>query len=124
MHKAVKILITLIAVGLMFLGLIFIMAAYGPDQNFITGLAMVLVGIGLFVFLYLDSRLEARRPTVVQQTYNIKMGGSGEFKEKRISCRACSAPLEDKDLKLIDGGIMYKCPYCGSSGAIEEEPKW
>jgi len=122
MHKAVKVIIAFVALALIALGMVFIIASYGLDQTFMTGMIMVLIAVGLLVFLYMDSRIQASKPTLVSQ--NIQMGGSGEFKQRKMSCKSCSAPIGDKDLKMIEGGIMYTCPYCGSVGAIEEEPKW
>jgi DNA-directed RNA polymerase subunit RPC12/RpoP len=102
------------------LGAIFIIAG-GSDNLLVGG---ILVGIGLLLFLavYMMVRAEARRPTHVTQ--NIQMSGAGEFREKAIQCPGCGGNVADKDIKLIDGGLMLSCPYCGKVSALEEQPKW
>jgi DNA-directed RNA polymerase subunit RPC12/RpoP len=41
-----------------------------------------------------------------------------------MKCKSCGAPIEDKNLTVIQGGVMAKCPYCGAVFALEEAPKW
>lgn len=126
MNKIVGIAIQLtcifFGICLILLGLIFLIS--GTLANLAIGGVMILIAIGLFIFVYVVQRIRSKQATLVNQTVNVTMGGSGEFKEKKIKCPSCSAPVEDKDLKMIDGGIMVKCPYCGSMSALQEEPKW
>jgi DNA-directed RNA polymerase subunit RPC12/RpoP len=123
LHIAIKAIIALAALSLLFLGTIFLIAG-GTTENYATGGAMVLIGFGLFGFLYYDSKLEADRPVELHAEYNVTMGGSGEFQDKRIDCPSCGAPVEAKDVTLMSGGLVIKCPYCGTTSAMEEQPKW
>ncbi len=122
MHVAVKVIIAIFALGLIFLGFIFLIA--GGSENLIIGAVMTLAGFGLFAFLYYDSRIVASQPKLVHQEVNVTMGGSGDFQEQKLNCPSCGAPVEQKDVTLMSGGLVLKCPYCGTTSALEEEPKW
>lgn len=122
MHVAVKVLVAFFALCLIFLGFIFLIA--GGAENVVIGAVMVVAGFGLFGFLYYDSRIEASRPKVIHQDIDVTMEGSGEFQEKRLNCPSCGAPVEEKDVGLMSGGLVIKCPYCKTVSAMEEQPKW
>jgi hypothetical protein len=124
MNKIVRYAIAFVGLFLLLLGLVFLMAYEDGLENVMIGGIMVLLGLGMLVFVYYDSRLEAKRPVVVKQTFNVRMDGSGELQQKPMKCKSCNAPIGEKDVKVIQGGLMYTCPYCGSTGAFEEEPKW
>jgi len=122
MGKLVQGLIVFVGVALLFLGIIFVIA--GGLEDTVIGGIMVTVAIVLFLIVYRMAKIEAAKPTLVSQTFNVKMEGSGEFKEKELKCKSCGAPLGDKNLTVIEGGIMAKCPYCGAIYALQEQPKW
>lgn len=122
MNKAIEAFLVIVGVGLLILGVIFIIA--GTIETIAMGGLMVLVAVVLFLFVYRAMKIEAAKPTLVSQTFNVKMEGSGTFQEKEMKCRSCGAPLADKDLKIIQGGIMATCPYCGAVFAMQEQPKW
>jgi len=122
MNKIAYALVLILAIFMILLGGIFIIA--GSIENIATGAVFVIIAALLIFFAYRSDKLEAARPKVVNQTVNVQMGGSGKFEQKQLTCRSCGAPLEDKDLKVVQGGIMVKCPYCGSIYALEEAPKW
>jgi len=122
MGKLVQGFLVFVAVSMMFLGMVFIIAS-GVESTAI-GAIMVLVAVGLLVLAYRMTKIEAAKPTVVSQTFNVKMDGSGQFNAKETKCKSCGAPITDKDLKVIQGGIMATCPYCGAVFAMQEAPKW
>lgn len=122
MNKLQSGLMTFLAIFLILLGGIFIIA--GGLENVAIGAAMVLVAVGLFFYLYRMEKIEAAKPKLINQTFNVQMNGSGKLEQKQLTCRQCGAPLEDKDLRVVQGGVMVKCPYCGTVYALEEAPKW
>jgi predicted RNA-binding Zn-ribbon protein involved in translation (DUF1610 family) len=71
-----------------------------------------------------QKKIEASKPKLINQTFNVQMSGSGQLEQKQMTCRSCGAPLEDKNLSVVSGGVVVKCPYCGSVYAMEEAPKW
>ena len=121
MHRAFKLTINFVSLCLLFLAVIFLIAG-GETENYITGGVMLLISLGLLGYIYLTNRIEAKRP--IHQEFHVTMGGSGEFKDREIYCKSCGAPVHEKDLTIIKGGIMVKCSYCGKVYAMEEEPKW
>lgn len=122
MSKVVEFLLAFIGIGLLFLGVIFLIA--GSIENIEIGAVMIIIAIVMFIFIYLMERIRASKPTLVSQTFNVKMEGSGKFDDKQLKCKSCGSPITEKDLKIVQGGIMTTCPYCGTVSALEEEPKW
>ena len=104
MNKLLSGLMTFLAIFLILLGGIFIIA--GGLENVAIGAAMVLVAVGLFFYLYRMAKIEAAKPKLINQTFNVQMSGSGKLEQKQLTCRQCGAPLEDKDLRVVQGGVM------------------
>jgi hypothetical protein len=122
MNKLLSGLITFLAIFLILLGGIFVIA--GGIENIVIGAVMILVAAVLLFYIYRVEKIEAAKPKLINQTFNVQMSGSGKLDQKQLTCRQCGAPLEDKDLRVVQGGIMVKCPYCGTVYALEEAPKW
>jgi len=128
MNKALMFILVFVALGLLAFGVLLLMA-YDPGNpefanDLAFGLILILIAVMLFVAVFYINNKEANKLTIVQQNVNVTMAGSGQFQEKKMTCRSCGAPIEQKDVKLISGGLMYTCSYCGTTGAIEEAPKW
>jgi len=122
MNKIVQGLLVFVAVVLLLLGAIFLIA--GGLDNMVVGAVLVLIAFVIFLLVYRTEKIEAAKPQLISQTFNVKVDGSGEFNAKEMKCKSCGAPITDKDLKVIQGGIMATCPYCGAVFAMEEAPKW
>jgi len=122
MNKIVEALLVFVAIALVLLGAVFIMALDVTDM--LIGAVLVVIAAAMFVFIYRLEKIEATKPTLVSQTFNVKMEGSGKLEDKEMKCRTCGAPITDKDLKIVQGGIMVTCSYCGAMYAMEEAPKW
>ena len=121
MNTVLKYALIFVAICLLLLGFIFLIAG-GDAENYITGGVMLGVAFGLLGYIYMDSRLEARRP--IEQQFHVTMAGSGTLKQKEMNCRSCGAPLKEENLTVAKGAVVVKCPYCGTVYSLEEEPKW
>ena len=124
MNKFVLFFMAYFAMGLIFMGLLFLIGSAGLMANILIGVGMLAIGAIIFAVLLWMWKVEATKPTVVQQTFNVQMGASGKLEEKQMKCRSCGAPLESKDLTVVQGGMMVKCPYCNTAYPLEEAPKW
>ena len=122
MNKVLTGAILFLAIFMILLGMIFIIAS--GLENIATGAVFVVIAVILLFFAYRTTKIEAAKPSVINQTFQVKMEGSGDLKEKELRCKSCGAPLTDKNLKVIQGGVMMTCPYCGAVSALEEAPKW
>ena len=122
MNKIVLGVLIVFGLGLLMLGGLFTVTGYTSD--IVIGLVMIMAGFGILFYVYRLEKIEASKPTLVSQTFNVKMDGSGKFEDKQMKCRSCGAPITDKNLKVIQGGIMATCPYCGAVFAMQEAPKW
>ena len=121
MQGALKYGLMFISLFLILLGVVFLIAGRYVE-NYLTGGIMLLVAFGLLGYIYVNARTEAKRP--ITQEFHVTMGGSGEMKERDVSCRSCGGPLKSENISVVKGGLMVKCPYCGKMYALEEEPKW
>ena len=122
MNKLVGALITFVGICLVLLGAIFIIA--WSVENLVTGAVMVLIGAGIMYYVYRVEKIEAAKPRLISQTYNVTLSGSGAMLPKDMVCKSCGAPIADKDITAVQGGLMAKCPYCGVVFALQEAPKW
>lgn len=122
MSKIVTGVVVFVAILLLLLGAVFVIAS--GLENIAIGAILILIALVLFFFVYRTEKIEAAKPTMVSQTFNVKMEGSGKLTEKELKCRSCGATLTDKDLKVVKGAVMATCPYCGTVQAYEEAPKW
>jgi predicted RNA-binding Zn-ribbon protein involved in translation (DUF1610 family) len=120
-NKLMNGLLIFMAIFLILLGGIFIIAG---GENIIIGAVMIVIAGLLLYYVYRSEKIQAAKPQLVNQTFNVEMSGSGKLDQKQLTCRSCGAPLEDKDLKVVQGGVVVKCPYCGTVYALEEAPKW
>ena len=123
MNKIVEGLVLFVAIFLILLGVIFLIAA-GTVQNLVTGAVLVLIAAMLLFFVYRSSKIEAAKPTLVTQNFDVKMEGTGGTQQKELKCRSCGAPLSEKDLKVVQGAVVVTCPYCNTVTTLEESPKW
>jgi len=53
-----------------------------------------------------------------------KLEVPGKIKVQAIKCPNCSASMDMNQIKIVDGVPLAKCPYCGHTFEITEEPKW
>jgi uncharacterized membrane protein len=111
-----------IAQGLVLFVAIFLIAS-GTD-NLITGALLVLIAVLLLFFSYRSQKIEAAKPTLITQNFDVKMEGSGTLDQKELKCRSCGAPLSEKNLKVVEGGVVMVCPYCNTVTSLQESPKW
>jgi hypothetical protein len=122
MNKIIEGVIVFFGICLALLGAIFLIA--GSVENVVIGGVLLLIALVMFYFVYRIEKIDATKPTQIQQTFNVKMDGSGTFDAREMKCKSCGAPITAKDLTVIQGGISAKCSFCGAIFAMEEAPKW
>jgi hypothetical protein len=121
-NRVVQGLVLFVAVFLILLGVIFLIAS--GIENMIIGAVLVLISAMLLLYMYRVQKIEAAKPTLVTQNFDVKMEGSGKLDQKELKCPSCGAPLTDKNLKVVEGGVVMVCPYCGTITSLQESPKW
>jgi magnesium-transporting ATPase (P-type) len=122
MNKIIETVVVFFAICLALLGAIFLIA--GGTESILIGAVLLVIALLGFYFVYRTEKIEATKPTLVSQTFNVKMEGSGQMATKEMKCRSGGAPITEKDLTVIQGGIMAKCSFCGAVFAMEDAPKW
>jgi uncharacterized protein with PIN domain len=53
-----------------------------------------------------------------------KIDLSGDMNLESLRCRNCGGALSSKDISMVEGAPFVKCPYCGTTYQLTEEPKW
>ena len=100
---------------LFFFGIIFALAssvAYTTTRLIIATLLFV-VGFGIAYYI-------TKKPKTIIQ----KLEVSGQMKTVALKCQNCSASINPNQIKIVTGVPYAKCPYCGHTYEITEEPKW
>lgn len=80
--------------------------------------SVILFAVGIAVIAvvwYLN-----RRPKTIVQRLEL----SGQMKATSIRCPNCGGSIEASQIKITQGVPYVKCPYCGITFEVTEEPKW
>lgn len=111
-----RILGYIVAAALLILGLLFAWASSVQETAARLGVALISVAAALAIIYF----LQRSKPTEIVQ----KLEVSGAMKAQEIRCPNCSAVLTMDLAKVVDGIPTIKCPYCGNSFEVTENPKW
>ncbi len=107
-----------------FFAVIFAMAAssvpqYLPQQaqtRLITSAILFIIGIVVVAGVWYMNR---RNTTIVQ-----RLEVSGQMKAATIKCPNCGGNINANQIQINQGVPYAKCPYCGTTFEVTEEPKW
>lgn len=121
--KAITILGGIAVAVLFFFAVIFALASAAEgipvatvQTRLIISVLLFIIGIVVIVGIY----YAARKPKTVIQQLEI----SGQMKGAAIKCPNCSASINADEIKIVSGVPYVKCPYCGTTFEVTEEPKW
>lgn len=101
---------------LWFLAVIFAMASSYDSMRLITSAILFIVGLTVIVGIYYTTR----KPKTVVQHLEL----SGQMKATQIKCPNCGGSVDANQIKINEGVPYVKCPYCGTTFEVAEEPKW
>ncbi len=74
---------------------------------------LFVVGFGIAYYI-------TKKPKTIVQRLEL----SGQMKAVALKCPNCSASVNASEIKIVSGVPYAKCPYCGQTFEIAEEPKW
>ena len=121
--KAIAILGAIAAGVLFFFAVIFALAssyqgltAQTAQTRLITSAFLFIIGVAIIVGIYFVTR----KPKTVIQRLEV----SGQMQGAAIKCPNCSASIDANQIKIVTGVPYVKCPYCGTTFEVTEEPKW
>ena len=116
--KIITVLGAITVVVLFFFGFIFALASsvQATTTRLITGLVLFGLGFAIAYATYLTTR---KPKTVIHQ-----VDVSGEMKVAALKCPNCSASVDVRNIKIIQGVPYATCSYCGTTFEVTEEPKW
>jgi len=121
--KAITILGAIAVAVLLFFAVIFAQAssyegipAQQAQTRLVISLMLFIISIAIIVGIYYTTR---KPKTVIQQ-----LEISGQMKGAPIKCPNCSASINADQIRIVGGVPYVKCPYCGTTFEVTEEPKW
>ena len=121
--KAIAILGGVAVAVLFFFAVIFALASSAQDlpaqtaqTRLITSGILFITGLAIIAGIYYTTR----KPKTVIQRLEV----SGPMKGAAIKCPNCSASIDANQIKIVSGVPYVKCPYCGTTFEVTEEPKW
>ena len=116
--KAITILGAIAVAVLFFFAVIFALAAsvQATTARLATSGILFIIGLAIVVGIYYTTR----KPKTVIQHLEV----SGQMKTAAIKCPNCSASINADQIKIVSGVPYVKCPYCGTTFEVTEEPKW
>ncbi|HUK84538.1 MAG TPA: MJ0042-type zinc finger domain-containing protein [Candidatus Acidoferrum sp.] len=116
--KAVTILGAIAAAILFFFAIVFALAAsvQAASTRLVTGGLLFIIGLAVIIGIYFATR----EPKTVIQRLEV----SGQMQAAAIKCPNCSASIDAKEIQIVSGVPYVKCPYCGTTFEVTEEPKW
>jgi hypothetical protein len=116
--KAITILGGIAAAILFFFSVIFALAAsvVATTSRLAASGILFIIGLAIIVGIYYITR---KPKTVIQQ-----LEISGQMKAAQIKCPNCGGSTNADQIKIVSGVPYVKCPYCGTTFEVTEEPKW
>ena len=116
--KAITILGGIAVAVVFFFAVIFALASSvaATTARLATSGILFIIGLAIIVGIYYTTR----KPKTVIQRLEI----SGQMKGAPIKCPNCSASIDANQIQIISGVPYVKCPYCGTTFEVTEEPKW
>jgi predicted Zn finger-like uncharacterized protein len=101
-----------------FFALIFALAAsvQATSARLATSGILFIIGLAIIVGIYYTTR---KPKTIIQQ-----VEVSGQMKAAQIKCPNCGGSINADQIKIVSGVPYVKCPYCGTTFEVTEEPKW
>ena len=92
------------------------LTAQAAQSRLLTSGILFIVGLVVIVGIYYVTR----KPKTVIQRLEV----SGEMKAAQIKCPNCGGSISPNEIKIVSGVPYVKCPYCGITFEVTEEPKW
>lgn len=116
--KAITILGAIAVTVLFFFAIVSALAAsiQATATRLITSGLLFIIGLAVIMGIYYVTR----KPKTVIQRLEV----SGQMQAAAIKCPNCSASIDANQIKIVSGVPYVKCPYCGTTFEVTEEPKW
>lgn len=105
------------------LSFLFILGSFSPDGSpswLVVGIIGLLIG---FALIFAGVRLAAKAKAA-EASYTLNLDLPGNVQLDTMKCQSCGAPLSPQNIEMVSGAAVVKCPNCGTTYQLTEEPKW
>jgi DNA-directed RNA polymerase subunit RPC12/RpoP len=102
---------------------LFILGAFSPEGSpswIIIGIIGLVIG---FILIFVGTKLSPPQKAG-DQIVNLNVDLPGEVSMETIKCKSCGGPISPDDITMVAGAPVVKCPHCGTTYQLTEEPKW
>ena len=103
----------IVVVILFSFGIIFAIASVYDSTRLIISAIFIIIGFGVAYYI-------TKKPKTIIQRLEV----SGQMKAVTLQCPNCSASVDAKQIKIMEGVPYATCSYCGHTFEVTEEPKW
>jgi len=86
------------------------------QSRILTSVILFIIGLAIIAGIYYVTR----KPKTVIQRLEV----SGPMAAAQIKCPNCGGSITASEIKITQGVPYAKCPYCGTTFEVTEEPKW
>jgi len=122
----VSVILFIVAACFLGFGSLWVLSAFTPGVNAFDRLCVggilvliALAGVAGGILLIVRARA-ATQKVVVEQKIDL----TGDVKARSLTCEKCGATLDENSVSIAGGAVFVKCPYCGATYQIVEQPKW
>lgn len=124
MHIVIRGIIVFFGLGILFLGLVFLIA--GGQDNVQVGAVMVVVSMLLLLMAFFVGKRDAGDALPSNQPYAPVPPSepTGMTAEPGLVCPYCGAPVDKADVKPKEGGLVLNCSNCHQVSQVEEGVRW
>jgi hypothetical protein len=102
---------------------LFILGAFSPEGSpgwIIIGIVGLVIG---FILIFVGTKLSPPQKAG-DQVVNLNVDLPGSVGMDTIKCESCGGPISPDDITMVAGAPVVKCPHCGTTYQLTEEPKW
>ncbi|MCL4430488.1 MAG: hypothetical protein M1167_07020 [Chloroflexi bacterium] len=92
------------------------LTAQAAQSRLLTGVILFIIGLAIVAGIYYVTR----KPKTVIQRLEV----SGRMAAAQIQCPNCGGSINASEIKIVSDVPYVKCPYCGTTFEVTEEPKW
>lgn len=122
--SAGKVIAYVFSAILIFFGVLFIWATFGPQGQLgwlVVGVISIGIGFGLIWFA---GRSKTFPGSGNEDSVSLKIDLPGDVNLDMMKCQSCGGALTMDNIRMVAGAPVVSCPYCNTTYQLTEEPKW
>lgn len=119
-----KVIAYIAAAILIFFGVLFVWGAFSVEGSpgwIPVGIVSIIMG---FVIIWFTNRSKPASSNGSGQNITYQVDLPANVNLDTIKCQSCGGALTSDNISMVAGAPVVKCPYCGTTYQLTEDPKW